>query len=73
MMMTQETKTKVAMTLLIIGGLNWGLEAFQDKDLFGMLKARGVALPMEESIEYARIVYFLVFLAAVYVAIGMYS
>ena len=70
-MMTQQTKETVAMVLLIVGGLNWGLVAFQDKDLFAMLKDKGVSLPMEDKIEYGRLVYFLVFLAAVYVACGM--
>mgnify|MGYP005685900143 CR=1 FL=1 len=70
-MMTAMTKEKFATILLIVGGVNWGLVAFMDKDIFGLLAERGIVLPMEDKIEYKRIVYFLVFLAAVYVACDM--
>ena len=53
---------RYALALLIIGGLNWGLVAVQQKDIFALLDLHmdvlGVPLP--------KIVYALVGLAAVF-------
>lgn len=48
----------IAMTLLIIGGLNWGLVGLFDLDLVAALFGEGSAL--------ARVVYVLVGLSALY-------
>ena len=58
------------MALLVMGGLNWGLVAFTDKDALCHLKDRGTELPME---EFPRLVYFAVFLAAVHTLLKMIS
>lgn len=47
----------IALVLLIIGGLNWGLVGLADKDLVAMLFGTGVL---------AQIVYVLVGLSAIY-------
>lgn len=51
----------VALVLVLVGGLNWGLVAVADFDLVAALFGDGSAL--------ARIVYGLVGLATIYVAV----
>lgn len=53
----------IAMILMIIGGLNWGLVGIMDIDLVASILGAGSLL--------ARIVYVLVGLSAIYVAIAM--
>lgn len=50
----------IAFILLVIGGLNWGLHAF-DYNLVDMLFGAGSAI--------AKVIYILVALSAVYVAV----
>ncbi len=53
----------IAMILMIIGGLNWGLVGIMDVDLVASILGAGSLL--------SRIVYVLVGLSAIYVAITM--
>lgn len=53
----------IAMILMIIGGLNWGLVGIMDIDLVASILGAGSLL--------ARIAYVLVGLSAIYVAITM--
>jgi uncharacterized protein len=59
-----KTLDAVAGTLLVIGGLNWGLVAIAEFDLVAFL----VGLEFGETNALSRIVYGLVGLSAVYVA-----
>ena len=54
---------QIAMLLLIIGGINWGLVAIEGKDLFALLDVHLDIL----GVPVAKIVYALVGLSAVYV------
>lgn len=56
---------QIALLLLLIGGINWGLVAIEGKDLFALLDLNFDIL----GVPLARIVYALVGLAAVYVVI----
>ena len=55
----------LAMILLVVGGLNWGLVGLLDLDLVAML--------FGEMTVISRVVYSLVGLSAVYSLIGMLS
>lgn len=55
----------IAIWLLIIGGLNWGLVGLLDLDLVAMIFGEMTLL--------ARIVYILVGVSAVYVALDQFS
>ena len=61
-----KTLNLLASTLLIVGGLNWGLVAIAEFDLVAML----VGLEFGETNAVSRVIYGLVGLAAVY-AIGV--
>lgn len=55
----------VAMILLVIGGLNWGLVAIAEFDLVATI----VGLDFGETNALSRIIYGLVALSAIYVAV----
>ena len=59
-----KTLNVIAMTLLIVGGLNWGLVAIAEFDLVAWI----VGLTFGETNAASRIIYGLVGLSAVYMA-----